>query len=284
MLTSICRASNLAGRVHVSVRLGTAFAVALLVAPLGGTSSAYADGGNRPADRGSNSAASEKSQGGQKAAKKGQTASGNAASPRRTEAQTKKANPADNAAPPAPEGTPKKSAPSSAGATRQASPAQRGADRVVVCKYVRKPGETEVLHHVIIVDSSALEPGFTGTFPFEFRDAHFRSVAIRFAEEGEKAKDVSLPECPAVEEPPPEEPVCPDPAAVNCPDEPEIIVPEPVQPPGPPRAPQISDGEPGQVLPRTGASEDLARLLAAGALAMMLGLVLASRRKVEGTA
>ena len=57
--------------------------------------------------------------------------------------------------------------------------------KVVVCKYVRKPGVAEVFSHIIVVSENALlGKGFAGAFPFSFSDAHFKSVAVRFAAKG----------------------------------------------------------------------------------------------------
>lgn len=79
--------------------------------------------------------------------------------------------------------------------------------KVVVCKYVRKPGEAEVFSHIIVVSENALlGKGFAGAFPFAFSDAHFKSVAVRFAAKGEQAREISPAACPADEEPPGEEP------------------------------------------------------------------------------
>ncbi|WGY02840.1 hypothetical protein QI633_03565 [Nocardioides sp. QY071] len=64
--------------------------------------------------------------------------------------------------------------------------------KVVVCKYVSTP--PGVLHHIVIPSVSSL-PGFPGTFPWAFADAQI-SVAIRYANDGEQAKDVALSECP----------------------------------------------------------------------------------------
>lgn len=66
--------------------------------------------------------------------------------------------------------------------------------KVVVCKYVTTPdGE---LDHIIIVSTATLiQDGWDGvTFPFDFGDAHV-SRAIRFAKDGEQAKDVPLMDC-----------------------------------------------------------------------------------------
>ncbi|MFC7501025.1 hypothetical protein ACFQRR_03150 [Nocardioides sp. GCM10030258] len=79
--------------------------------------------------------------------------------------------------------------------------------KVVVCKYVRKPGVAEIFSHIIVVNENALlGKGFAGTFPFAFSDAHFKSVAVRYAAKGEQARDISPSACPAGEEPPGEEP------------------------------------------------------------------------------
>ncbi|WP_161605469.1 LPXTG cell wall anchor domain-containing protein [Pimelobacter simplex] len=64
--------------------------------------------------------------------------------------------------------------------------------KVVVCKYVSTP--PGVLHHIVIPSVNSL-PGFPGTFPWAFADAQI-SVAIRYANVGEQAHDVSLSECP----------------------------------------------------------------------------------------
>lgn len=70
-------------------------------------------------------------------------------------------------------------------------------ERVVICKYVRKPYVAEIPSHVIVVNEQALVGrGFPGTFPWAFSDAHFHSVAIRWAAAGEQAREVSLEECP----------------------------------------------------------------------------------------
>lgn len=78
-------------------------------------------------------------------------------------------------------------------------------ERVVICKYVRKPHVAEVPSHIIIVNEQALVGrGFTGSFPWAFSDAHFYSLAIRWAANGEQARGVSLSSCPRspVVEPP----------------------------------------------------------------------------------
>ncbi len=74
--------------------------------------------------------------------------------------------------------------------------------KVVICKYVRTPGETEVAHHVIVVDYHALEgKGFDGTFPYPFSDGQHGSVAIRWAEKGESASEIDVAGCTASEAP-----------------------------------------------------------------------------------
>lgn len=70
--------------------------------------------------------------------------------------------------------------------------------QVVVCKYVTTPGDGEVLSHIVIVDESALGDGFDGAFPFAFADAQLRSIALRWAEDGEQAHDIPLAGCPGV--------------------------------------------------------------------------------------
>lgn len=74
--------------------------------------------------------------------------------------------------------------------------------KVVICKYVRTPGEAEVGTHVIVVDYHALEgKGFDGTFPYPFSDGQVGSVAIRWAEKGESAREISLAGCPTTATP-----------------------------------------------------------------------------------
>ncbi|NHA01107.1 hypothetical protein G5V59_17800 [Nocardioides sp. W3-2-3] len=43
---------------------------------------------------------------------------------------------------------------------------------------------------------SALGKDWPGTFPWEFADAQFKSIAIRYANDGEQAQDVPLSACP----------------------------------------------------------------------------------------
>jgi hypothetical protein len=87
--------------------------------------------------------------------------------------------------------------------------------KVVVCKYVgTPPGQ---LDHIVIVSENTLNnlldgngDPFNGSFPFSWTDAQGQttegSVAIRYAVDGEQAKDVALTECP--DQTPPAE--CPD--------------------------------------------------------------------------
>jgi hypothetical protein len=71
--------------------------------------------------------------------------------------------------------------------------------KVYVCKYVGTPGEDERLQeggNPIEVDRHALEgDGFAGTFPFEFSDAHGKSVAIGWSGDGYPV--LGIGNCPA---------------------------------------------------------------------------------------
>ncbi|MEJ7635866.1 MAG: hypothetical protein WKF39_13780, partial [Aeromicrobium sp.] len=77
--------------------------------------------------------------------------------------------------------------------------------QVVVCKFTTTP--SGVLTNIIIVSASSLGEGFIGEFPFDFDDAQ-GSFALRFAADGEKAKDISTDACG--EDPPPPFDECPD--------------------------------------------------------------------------
>ncbi len=109
------------------------------------------------------------------------------------------------AADPAP-GSAGKSAPavkdggkSTSGSAPTALAAAAGNEKVVVCKYVGTPGG--VLDHIIIVSVNAIKDFPTPvTFPWTFADAH-DSVAIRFALDGEQAKDVPIAACPVTAAP-----------------------------------------------------------------------------------
>ncbi|GGO88857.1 hypothetical protein GCM10011584_16870 [Nocardioides phosphati] len=100
-------------------------------------------------------------------------------------------------APPAAGGDPAAGGGSGSGSVKAPVVDTTAGERVVICKYVRKPHVAEVASHVIIVNEQALVGrGFTGTFPWAFSDAQFRSVAIRWAHAGEQARQVSLSDCP----------------------------------------------------------------------------------------
>jgi hypothetical protein len=70
--------------------------------------------------------------------------------------------------------------------------------KVVVCKYVSTPGGH--LDHIVVVSDNTLPAAFDGDFPFEWTDAHGQSlagsIAVRYANPGEQAKDVPLSDCP----------------------------------------------------------------------------------------
>ena len=96
------------------------------------------------------------------------------------------------------DGAPDRRAPDEEPPTEQ-PPTEEPGRKVVVCKYVATPGDSERLSHIVIVSTNAL-PGWDGAaFPFAFADAHVNSLALRCAEEGEQAHDVPLTECPGDE-------------------------------------------------------------------------------------
>jgi hypothetical protein len=70
--------------------------------------------------------------------------------------------------------------------------------KVVVCKYVSTPGGH--LDHIVVVSDNTLPDEFNGTFPFVWTDAQGQSshgsIAVRYANPGEQAKDVPLTDCP----------------------------------------------------------------------------------------
>jgi hypothetical protein len=70
--------------------------------------------------------------------------------------------------------------------------------KVVVCKYVSTPGGH--LDHIVVVSENTLPDEFDGNFPFTWTDAQGQSshgsIAVRFANDGEQAKDVPLSDCP----------------------------------------------------------------------------------------
>lgn len=154
----------------------------------------------------------------------------------------------------------------------QAAPGQR----VVVCKYVRKPGVAEIFSHIIVVNENALlGKGFAGVFPFAFSDAHFKSVAVRYAARGEQAGEISDAVCPAgtppEEEPPGEEPPGEQPEGEEPPGEVGGIVED---------DPGAAAGAEPDVLPETGTADDLRALGLLGAVATLGGclLVVGGRR------
>lgn len=78
------------------------------------------------------------------------------------------------------------------GATLSSANGTENEKKVVVCKWVTTPdGE---LDHIIISSVSTLPDEFDGTFPFDFEDAQ-ASTAVRYAMEGEQAKDVPVSDC-----------------------------------------------------------------------------------------
>lgn len=77
--------------------------------------------------------------------------------------------------------------------------------KVVVCKYVGKPGVDERLqggNNPITPDDSTLD-WFDGTFPAYFTDGQVKSVAVRYMYDGEKPSDPTLADCPAPDGPDP---------------------------------------------------------------------------------
>ncbi len=146
--------------------------------------------------------------------------------------------------------------------------------KVVVCKYVRKPGVAEVFSHIIVVNENALlGKGFAGTFPFAFSDAHFKSVAVRYAAKGEQARDISPSACPAGEEPPGEEPPGEEPPGEEPPGE---------EPPAG-EVGGISEeaggpaGSADEAIPNTGAPSNLLLLAMLGGLGSLAGGWLVAR-------
>jgi LPXTG-motif cell wall-anchored protein len=71
-------------------------------------------------------------------------------------------------------------------------------NQVVVCKYSHTPVANEVAQTVIIINTNGLNgTDFAGVFPFIFSDQQNTSIATRFAEDGELAKDLVIgDECP----------------------------------------------------------------------------------------
>lgn len=189
-----------------------------------------------------------------------------------------------------PDGTPGAPAP----AEPQADEVQPEQRRVVVCKYVRKPGETEIPHHVIVVDYHALEGrGFAGSFPYPFSDGQVGSVAVRYAEDGEQASEISLAGCPAATEVPageelPRDETPDDELVVGTPGEGgEVlgVVAEAPADEAPARAEDAAaagvEDEDGGVLPDTGSPAYLTMMALLGALLTAAGaaLLIARRRR-----
>jgi LPXTG-motif cell wall-anchored protein len=153
--------------------------------------------------------------------------------------------------------------------------------RVVVCKYVRKPGATEVYSHPIIVDFHALlGQGFAGSFPYAFSDGQLGSVAIRWAEPGERARDVADSECPTSSAASPELPpgtgtASPAGGEVAGIEQAEIT---PVR-----DSQEVATATRGTALPQTGAPASLVLLTVGGGLLVGGGAALATgavRRRV----
>lgn len=207
------------------------------------------------------------------------------AEPPAEEAQVPEELPAAPAEPPAapPGGV---SPGGSAGSTGPTQPTQRTAssatpvvdttegERVVVCKYVRKPFVAEIAHHVVIVNEQALVGrGFPGTFPWAFSDAHFHSVAIRWAADGEQASGLSIGECPrpTVEEPPGgTDPGGTDSGNGSSGGDLPVLVPRGVEAP-------VAAGPSAGALPQTGAPNGLEALLLVSSAALLGGIVLRLR-------
>lgn len=181
----------------------------------------------------------------------------------------------------APQAPPARPAPDSASGVSGASAAGRTdaepavvrdrGRKVVVCKYVRKPGVDEVFSHLVVVSENALEGrGFAGTFPFAFSDAHFNSLAVRYAVRGEQANEISEAVCPAGT------PSGDEPSEEDAPGEVAGI--------GEDRrhGPASGNGGTGDVLPATGAPEHLLALGLLGATALLGGAWLALRRGPVG--
>lgn len=129
--------------------------------------------------------------------------------------------------------------------------------KVYVCKYVGTPGVDERLQtgqNPIEVSVNALEgDGFAGEFPFEFSDAHGRSVAIGFS--GNDHPVLTIEDCPAVDEPDPSPSPSPDPDPDPSP-----------EPPGKPDKPDTPIGEsPRKDTAHTGPVAEIGGLVLVGA-------------------
>jgi hypothetical protein len=152
--------------------------------------------------------------------------------------------------------------------------------QVVVCKYVRTPGAAEIFSHIIVVNENALEGrGFAGTFPFAFSDAHFNSVAVRFAAKGEQAREIDTAVCGAdVPEEPPGVPPVDGSGDVGGVSE-ERDVPGDVS--GDVRG-AAADGDAEVALPNTGAPLHLQLLAVLGGLCSIAGIWLVMRTRRGG--
>ncbi|WP_408897189.1 LPXTG cell wall anchor domain-containing protein [Nocardioides sp. R1-1] len=149
---------------------------------------------------------------------------------------------------------------------------QKDPHRVVVCKYVRKPGAAEIYSHPVIVDHHALlGKGFSGTFPFPFSDGQLQSVAIRWAEKGERARDVADSECTAPGVVPPEVP----PGGGENPPAGQVLGVTEEANPADARAAAVTAPREA-ALPQTGASDSLVLLSAVGGLMLLAGVGLAT--------
>ncbi|GAA3654435.1 hypothetical protein GCM10022237_12910 [Nocardioides ginsengisoli] len=78
-------------------------------------------------------------------------------------------------------------------ASLAAAPTAVDTNKWVVCKYSATPQTGEKAQTIII---NAVDKGFNGVFPHPFNDAQGASVAIRYANEGERSNQLSINECP----------------------------------------------------------------------------------------
>lgn len=153
--------------------------------------------------------------------------------------------------------------------------------RVVICKYVRKPGTAEVASHVIVVNQNALMgKGFAGTFPYPFSDGQLRSVAIRYAAPGEQAREISVDECgsaPLAAPPAEDDPSTGGETTATLQVGGGVVEADPVAAGG--SAERAQPGKPGATLPATGASAYLLPLGLLGAVTVAGGAGLMLRRR-----
>lgn len=163
--------------------------------------------------------------------------------------------------------------------------------KVVICKYVRKPGAAEIPSHIIVVNANALTgKGFDGVFPHTFSDGQLKSVAIRWAAKGESAREISLSECGAATG----TADTPDPstaegavAAAAAPGTPDLVVDKAA--PGEvagvsasaPRTSERADAAHDGFLPSTGAGAALLALLVAGAACLVGGGAVLLRHRLR---